>query len=129
MSPICRELIRLFSRRQLARALPVAVTGALALVGVTSGAASGADASATSSCVTGGEGTILMSQSYINHMLSHNVSITPLGPSSTVSIKKYDSNSTTNKYTTTNYYAVGGNADLSTSTGVVQYSGGILVMN
>jgi hypothetical protein len=118
-------MIRLSSRRYLVRGLAVAATGALALVGVVigatnGGAATGTAASDTDSCVTGGTGTILMNKSYIHHMLSHHISITPLDWSST---------SATNSYTITNYSATGGDADLSASTGVVQYNGGVLVMN
>ena len=110
----------MFSRRRLVRALAVAVAGALAPVGIVIGTTSGTPASATDSCVTSGTGTILMNKSYIHHMLSHKISITPLGWSST---------DTTNTYTITNYSAVGGDADLRTATGAVQYSGGVLVMN
>jgi hypothetical protein len=112
-------LIRVSTSRQITRALAVAVSGAVALVGLAIGTGSGT-AGATGTCVTGGTGTILMSKSYIHHMLSHHVSITPLGQSST---------SSTNTYTITNYAATGGTADQLTGTGYVQYTGGILAMD
>jgi hypothetical protein len=123
-------LIRLFSRRQIVRVLPVAVAGSLALVGVTAGSASGTE-STTGSCVQPGTGTgtILMYQSYINHMLSHRISITALGTISTERTRHYDPNSTNGRYTVTNYATTGGDANLSATAGRVQFSGGIQILN
>jgi hypothetical protein len=106
--------------RQLIRVL-IAVTGAVALVGVASGTANATVASSTTNAtVTGGTGTIFMLKSYIHHMAAHNISTKPLGAQST---------STAKTFTTTVYSATGGDADLRTFTGAVQYSGGTLVTN
>jgi hypothetical protein len=116
--------------RQLVRVLTVAVTGALALVGVASGTTNATVGSGTTNAtvagsttnatVTAGTGTIIMLKSYIHHMAAHNISTKPLGAQSTSAAKTV---------TTTVYRATGGDADLRTFTGAVQYSGGTLVTN
>jgi hypothetical protein len=116
--------------RQLVRVLTVAVTGTLALVGVASGTAnasvSGSTAntsvssSTASATVTSGTGTIYMIKSYIHHMAAHNIAMKPLDAQSTAIARTF---------TTTVYSATGGDADLRTFTGAVQYSGGTLVTN
>lgn len=119
----------MFPKRKLGRVLPVAVAGSLAFVGVNAGPASGTDASAPGSCVTGGTGTILMWGSFINHMLAGRISITALGTVSTETTTKYDPLSVNSEYTVTNYRTTGGDANEGTGKGHVQYSGGILIMN
>src|SRR5262249_13356896 len=125
-----RELIGLTWKRRIVRVLPVAVAGSLALVGVSAGSASGT-VSTTGACVQArtGTGTILMYQSYINHMLSHRISITAWGTTSTERTNHYDKNSTNNRYTITNYATTGGDANLSATAGRVQFSGGIQILN
>lgn len=120
----------MFARRQIYRVLPVAVAGSLAFVGLTAGGAGATEASGTS-CVAArtGTGTILMYQSYINHMLSHRISITALGTISTERTRHYDPDSTNGRYTVTNYATTGGNADLNATSGIVQFSGGIMIVN
>jgi hypothetical protein len=107
--------------RQLARVLTVAVTGAVALVGVVDGTANATVASSSANAtVTSGTGTIHMARSYIHHMAAHNIATRELNAQST---------STARTFTSTVYSAIGGDADLRTSTGAVQYSGGTLLTN
>jgi hypothetical protein len=114
------ELIHLFSMRQRIRVLTIVITAALALVGVASGTANAAAGGTAHRTVISGTGTIFMTKSYISHMAAHDIAMKPLGAQSTA---------TAETFTTTVYSVTGGDADLRTRTGFVQYSGGTLVTN
>lgn len=100
----------------------VAAAGALAFAGVASGPANAAVAGdgTTNVTVTSGTGTMYMVKDYVRHMAAQDIKMAPIDPQSTAVAQTF---------TTTIYSATGGDADLSTFTGAVQYYGGTLVTN
>jgi hypothetical protein len=119
-------VIYLISRS--ARVLAFSASSALALVGVVGG---GADANVSSSThaataattvITGGVGTIPMEKAYIANMTANNIIISPITPL----LVNSNPNET---YTTTSWTTNGGDADLNSCTGFVHLAGGSIVTN
>ena len=94
-------------------ALPMAALSAVALTGI-------AATSASASTVTSGTVTLSVNVSFLEALAKYGVALVPSG---------YSSVSSTSSQVSVSYAATGGDADVSTYSGTISYSGGIRVLD